>query len=195
MAIKLCSPKRLLSLHCRTPIRASGDGALLPVNETPARLVKLRRGGHRDEAGLAEALEAGTIAGCLDVYSMSPGSPIPPAQGERGCPDANSEFHVKQRERLIDVPEQIRDVLLGLRARSASESFPGHPEVMEQLAHLQLERPGLLLFFSPKEKKMVEDVEELEVRLQGAFPPTIPSQPCGWSIKGLLSAPCDRITT
>jgi len=91
----------------------------------------------------------------------------------------------------IDVAEQIRDVLLGLPARSAV-NIPGlTPEVMEQLRpHLQLaETLGLLL-----SQMAGGSLQELEVRLQGAFA-NHPSQPLVvGALKGLLSSALgDRI--
>jgi D-3-phosphoglycerate dehydrogenase len=91
----------------------------------------------------------------------------------------------------VDVAEQIRDVLLGLPARSAV-NIPGlTPEVMEQLRpHLQLtETLGLLL-----SQLSGGSVQELEVRLQGEFAEH-PSQPLVVAaLKGLLSSALgDRI--
>jgi D-3-phosphoglycerate dehydrogenase len=84
----------------------------------------------------------------------------------------------------IDVAEQIRDVLLGLPARSAV-NIPGlNAEVMEQLKpHLQLaETLGQLL-----SQLSGNQISELEVRLQGAFA-SHPSQPLVVAaLKGLLS--------
>jgi D-3-phosphoglycerate dehydrogenase / 2-oxoglutarate reductase len=85
----------------------------------------------------------------------------------------------------IDVAEQIRDVLLGLPARSAV-NIPGlTPEVMELLKpHLQLaETLGLLL-----SQLAGGQISELEVRLQGEFA-SHPAQPLVVAaLKGILSA-------
>ena len=85
----------------------------------------------------------------------------------------------------IDVAEQIRDVLLGLPARSAV-NIPGlSAEIMERLKpHLQLAETvgGLVSQLSGGQ------VQELELRLQGDFA-SHPSQPLVIaSLKGLLGA-------
>ena len=85
----------------------------------------------------------------------------------------------------IDVAEQIRDVLLGLPARSAV-NIPGlSAEIMERLKpHLQLaETVGLLV-----SQLAGGHVKEMELRLQGEFA-SHPSQPLVIAaLKGLLSA-------
>ena len=91
----------------------------------------------------------------------------------------------------VDVAEQIRDVLLGLPARSAV-NIPGlSAEIMERLKpHLQLaETLGLLV-----SQLSGGQLQELEVRLQGEFAQH-PSQPLVIAaLKGVLtSALGDRI--
>jgi D-3-phosphoglycerate dehydrogenase len=89
-----------------------------------------------------------------------------------------------QENVAIDVAEQIRDVLLGLPARSAV-NIPGlNAEVMEQLKpHLQLaETLGQLL-----SQLAGGQIGELEVRLQGEFA-AHPAQPLVVAaLKGVLS--------
>ena len=107
---------------------------------------------------------------------------------ERGLvltPHLGASTEEAQENVAIDVAEQIRDVLLGLPARSAV-NIPGlSADVMEQLKpHLQLaETLGLLV-----SQLCGGQVQELELRLQGEFAQH-PSQPLLIAaLKGLLSS-------
>ena len=187
-----------ISLHLpRTPdtenlVNAELLGSMKPT----ARLVNCARGGIVDEAALAAALKAGTIAGAaLDVYANEPLKPDSPLLAVRDrlilTPHLGASTEEAQENVAVDVAEQIRDVLLGLPARSAV-NIPGMtPEVMERLKpHLQLaETLGLLL-----SQMAGGSVQELEVRLQGEFA-NHPSQPLVVAaLKGLLSSALgDRI--
>ena len=187
-----------ISLHLpRTPdtenlVNAELLGSMKPT----ARLVNCARGGIVDEAALAAALKAGTIAGAaLDVYANEPLKPDSPLLAVRDrlilTPHLGASTEEAQENVAVDVAEQIRDVLLGLPARSAV-NIPGMtPEVMERLKpHLQLaETLGLLL-----SQMAGGSVQELEVRLQGEFA-NHPSQPLVVAaLKGLLSTALgDRI--
>lgn len=180
-----------ITLHLpRTPDTENLVNAeLLATMKPTARLVNCARGGIVDEAALAEAVRTGVIAGAaLDVYANEPleaGSPLR-SVSERLIltPHLGASTEEAQENVAIDVAEQIRDVLLGLPARSAV-NIPGlTPEVMERLKpHLQLaETLGLLL-----SQLSGGAVQELEVRLQGEFA-SHPSQPLVVaSLKGLLS--------
>jgi D-3-phosphoglycerate dehydrogenase len=88
-----------------------------------ARLINCARGGIVDEEALFEALKAGKIAGAaLDVFESEPlGESQLRSLGKEliltphlGASTAEAQVNV-----AIDVAEQIRDVLLGLPARSA----------------------------------------------------------------------------
>ena len=166
------------------------DAALLAKMKPTARLVNCARGGIIAEADLAEALKNGVIAGAaLDVYAKEPLEADSPLRsvGERLIltPHLGASTEEAQVNVAVDVAEQIRDVLLGLPARSAV-NIPGlTPEVMEKLKpHLQLaETLGLLLSQLSR-----GSVQELEVRLQGEFAEH-PSQPLVVAaLKGLLSS-------
>ncbi|NQV10759.1 MAG: phosphoglycerate dehydrogenase, partial [Cyanobacteria bacterium] len=199
LAIKpLFAEADYISLHLpRTPdTEHLVDGPLLKSMKLTARLVNCARGGIVDEQALAEALEAGTIAGAaLDVYANEPLEADSPLRRVKErlilTPHLGASTTEAQENVSIDVAEQIRDVLLGLPARSAV-NIPGlTPEVMEQLRpHLQLaETLGLLL-----SQMAGGSLQELEVRLQGAFA-NHPSQPLVvGALKGLLSSALgDRI--
>ncbi len=181
-----------VSLHLpRTPETENLVNAeLLATMKPTARIVNCARGGIVDEAALAEAVQNGVIGGAaLDVYAKEPLAADSPLRGVAQrlilTPHLGASTEEAQENVAVDVAEQIRDVLLGLPARSAV-NIPGlTPEVMEQLKpHLQLaETLGLLL-----SQLAGGDVEQLEVRLQGEFA-SHPSQPLVVAaLKGLLSA-------
>ena len=181
-----------VSLHLpRTPETENLVNAeLLATMKPTARIVNCARGGIVDEAALAEAVQNGVIGGAaLDVYAKEPLAADSPLRSVPQrlilTPHLGASTEEAQENVAVDVAEQIRDVLLGLPARSAV-NIPGlTPEVMEQLKpHLQLaETLGLLL-----SQLAGGDVEQLEVRLQGEFA-SHPSQPLVVAaLKGLLSA-------
>ncbi len=153
-----------------------------------ARIINCARGGIIDEAALAEALKAGKIAGAaLDVYENEPlgDSPLKSLGKEAiltphlGASTAEAQVNV-----AIDVAEQIRDVLLGLPARSAV-NIPGlSPDVLEELKpYMQLaETLGNLVGQLAGGR-----VDLLNIKLQGELA-TNKSQPLVVAaLKGLLS--------
>ncbi|MEB3326603.1 MAG: NAD(P)-dependent oxidoreductase, partial [Synechococcus sp.] len=180
-----------VSLHLpRTPDTENLVNAeLLRTMKSTARIVNCARGGIIDEAALAAAVEAGTIGGAaLDVYAREPLEADSPLRSVKErvilTPHLGASTEEAQENVAIDVAEQIRDVLLGLPARSAV-NIPGlNAEVMEQLKpHLQLaETLGQLI-----SQLAGGPISELEVRLQGDFA-AHPAQPLVVAtLKGLLS--------
>lgn len=160
----------------------------LATMKPTARIINCSRGGVIDEAALSEALKAGKIAGAaLDVFESEPlgESPLRELNKEviltphLGASTAEAQVNV-----AIDVAEQIRDVLLGLPARSAV-NIPGlSPNVLEQLKpYMRLaETLGNLV-----SQLAGGRIELLNVRLQGELA-TNNSQPLVVaSLKGLLS--------
>lgn len=160
----------------------------LATMKPTARIINCARGGIIDEIALAEALKAGKIAGAaLDVYETEPlgESPLKSLGKEviltphLGASTAEAQVNV-----AIDVAEQIRDVLLGLPARSAV-NIPGlGPDILEQLRpYMQLaETLGKLVGQLAGGR-----VDLLNVRLQGELA-TNKSQPLVVAaLKGLLS--------
>ncbi|MGB3507889.1 MAG: phosphoglycerate dehydrogenase [Microcoleaceae cyanobacterium] len=154
-----------------------------------ARIINCARGGIIDEAALAEALKEGKIAAAaVDVYENEPLEAESPLRdlGQKivmtphlGASTAEAQVNV-----AIDVAEQIRDVLLGLPARSAV-NIPGiYPETLEKL------KPYLLL--AETLGNLVSQlaggrIDFLNVRLQGDLA-TGDSQPVVVAaLKGLLS--------
>jgi D-3-phosphoglycerate dehydrogenase len=153
-----------------------------------ARIINCARGGIVDEQALYEALKEGRIAGAaLDVFESEPlgDSPLRSLGKDLiltphlGASTAEAQVNV-----AIDVAEQIRDVLLGLPARSAV-NIPGlSPNVIEELKpYMQLaETLGKLVGQLSGGR-----IEMLNVRLQGELA-TNNSQPLVVaSLKGLLS--------
>jgi len=103
-----------------------------------ARIINCSRGGIIDEVALTEALKEGKIAGAaLDVYENEPLEVESPLRelGQKivmtphlGASTAEAQVNV-----AMDVAEQIRDVLLGLPARSAV-NIPGmYPDTLRKL--------------------------------------------------------------
>jgi D-3-phosphoglycerate dehydrogenase len=153
-----------------------------------ARIINCARGGIINEADLAEALSSGKIAGAaLDVYETEPlgDSPLKSIGKEVILtPHLGASTTEAQVNVAIDVAEQIRDVLLGLPARSAV-NIPGlGPDVLSELRpYMQLaETLGNLVGQLAGGR-----VELLNVRLQGELA-TNKSQPLVVAaLKGLLS--------
>ncbi|MCS6815130.1 MAG: phosphoglycerate dehydrogenase [Cyanobacteria bacterium] len=154
-----------------------------------ARIINCARGGIIDEAALAEALKAGKIAGAaLDVYEIEPleaESPLRSLTKEIVLtPHLGASTEEAQINVAIDVAEQIRDVLLGLPARSAV-NIPGlSPEVMQRLRpYLQLaETLGNMLGQLAGGR-----VDYLNIRLQGELASNDSQPVVVAALKGLLS--------
>jgi D-3-phosphoglycerate dehydrogenase len=180
-----------LTLHIpKTPETANLINATSLAKMKPTTcIINCARGGIIDEAALADALREGKIGGAaLDVFANEPleaDSPLRSVVGKGlvltphlGASTAEAQVNV-----AIDVAEQIRDVLLGLPARSAV-NVPGlYPDVLEKLRpYLQLaETLGNLL-----SQLTGGRVEQLNVRLQGELA-TREGQPIVVAaLKGLL---------
>ncbi|HEY9808903.1 MAG TPA: phosphoglycerate dehydrogenase [Halomicronema sp.] len=180
-----------ITLHIpKTPETANLIGtATLAKMKPTARIINCARGGIIDEAALATALKEGRIAGAaLDVFSNEPleaDSPLRQLGKEiiltphLGASTTEAQINV-----AIDVAEQIRDVLLGLPARSAV-NIPGlYPDVMEKLKpYLQLaETLGNLV-----SQLAGGRVDFLQVRLQGELATNESKPIVVAALKGLLT--------
>lgn len=154
-----------------------------------ARIINCARGGILDEDALAEALQNNQIAGvALDVYEqepLAPGSKLRSLDLEAvltphlGASTAEAQVNV-----AVDVAEQIRDVLLGLPARSAV-NIPGlYPDAMEKLGpYLRMaESLGNLAGQLAGGR-----VESLTIRLQGELASSDSQPLVVAALKGLLS--------
>ena len=172
------------------------DLNILKSMKNSAKLINCARGGIIDEEALADALNNSLIGGAaIDVFSEEPLSPDSPLLKVNKnlilTPHLGASTREAQENVAVDVAEQIRDVLLGLSARTAV-NIPGlGPDIMDSLKpHLQLaETLGLLI-----SQLSGGQIQKLEVKLQGEFVQH-PSQPLIIaSLKGLLSkALGDRI--
>ena len=165
------------------------DAKAFEMMKPTARIINCARGGIIDEAALVEALKQGQIAGAaLDVYENEPleaDSPLRALDQKLVLtPHLGASTEEAQVNVAVDVAEQIRDVLLGLPARSAV-NIPGlYPDALEKLKpYLQLaETLGNLV-----SQLAGGRVDFLDVRLQGELA-TNNSQPVVVaSLKGLLS--------
>ncbi|WPF89552.1 phosphoglycerate dehydrogenase [Cyanobacterium aponinum AL20118] len=153
-----------------------------------ARIINCSRGGIIDEDALYEALANEKIAGAaLDVFATEPlGESSLKSLGSNviltphlGASTAEAQVNV-----AIDVAEQIRDVLLGLPARSAV-NIPGlSPDVMEKLRpYMRLaETLGNLVGQLAGDR-----VESFNVTLQGDLADNNSQPLVVAAIKGLLS--------
>ncbi|MEM1309703.1 MAG: phosphoglycerate dehydrogenase [Cyanobacteria bacterium P01_D01_bin.71] len=180
-----------ITLHLpKTPettnlINAKTLAAMKPT----ARLVNCARGGIIDEVALADALTRDEIAGAaLDVYAEEPLGEASPLRAldrkviltpHLGASTAEAQINV-----ATDVAEQIRDVLLGLPARSAV-NIPGlRAEVLERMRpYLQLaETLGNLVGQLAGGR-----VESLNVQMQGELAQQDSQPVVIAALKGLLS--------
>jgi D-3-phosphoglycerate dehydrogenase / 2-oxoglutarate reductase len=179
-----------ITLHIpKTPETANLINAEALAKMKPhARIINCARGGIVDESALAEALQAGTIGGAaLDVFNREPLGESPlTAVGSNlvltphlGASTAEAQVNV-----ATDVAEQIRDVLLGLPARSAV-NIPGlNPDVMEKL------RPYLRLaetLGTMAGQLAGGRIDELNIRLQGELANNDSQPIIVAALKGLLS--------
>ena len=153
-----------------------------------ARIINCARGGIIDEAALAQALQDGVIAGAaLDVYDSEPlgesplravGKPLV-LTPHLGASTAEAQVNV-----AVDVAEQIRDVLLGLPARSAV-NIPGlRPDMLEKL------RPYLNLAETLGNfvgQLAGGRIEELNIKLQGELAQNDTKPIVIAALKGMLS--------
>lgn len=180
-----------VTLHLpRTPETENLVDIDLRKMKPTARLVNCARGGIINENDLANALAENVIQGAaIDVYAKEPLAENSPLRAvKKGLvltPHLGASTVEAQQNVAIDVAEQIRDVLLGLPARSAV-NIPGlSAEIMDSLKpHLKLaETLGLLV-----SQISGGQIQKLEVRLQGEFAQH-PSQPLVIAtLKGLLTS-------
>ncbi|GAB4213265.1 MAG: phosphoglycerate dehydrogenase [Synechococcales cyanobacterium] len=159
-----------ISLHVpKTPDTANMINAqTLATMKRGVRIVNCARGGLIDEAALAAAIASGHVAGAaLDVFAQEPLTDSPLLQLGKEMtvtPHLGASTEEAQINVAVDVAEQIRDVLLGLPARSAV-NIPGlKPEVLQELKpYLDLaETLGNLVGQLAGDR-----VNQFEIRLQG----------------------------
>ncbi|ABB57531.1 phosphoglycerate dehydrogenase [Synechococcus elongatus] len=180
-----------ITLHIpKTPETANLINAETLAKMKPTtRIINCARGGVINEQALADAIAAGKIGGAaLDVYDQEPlqaDSPLR-ALGKNLIltPHLGASTTEAQVNVAVDVAEQIRDVLLGLPARSAV-NIPGlYPDILEKLRpYLQLaETLGNLL-----SQVAGGRLEQLTVRLQGELAAQQSQPIVVAALKGLLT--------
>jgi D-3-phosphoglycerate dehydrogenase len=160
----------------------------LAMMKPTVRIINCARGGIIDENALAEAIAAGKIGGAaLDVYEDEPlGESNLRSLGKElvMTPHLGASTEEAQVNVAIDVAEQIRDVLLGLPARSAV-NIPGlRPDLLEKLRpYLALaETLGNLL-----SQLTGGRVDSFHIRLQGELASSETQPIVIAALKGLLS--------
>ncbi|MEM8804768.1 MAG: phosphoglycerate dehydrogenase [Cyanobacteria bacterium P01_G01_bin.38] len=179
-----------ITLHIpKTPDTAHliNADALAKMKPT-ARIINCARGGIIDENALYEAIRDGQIAGAaLDVYESEPLGDSPLRDLGNAIvltPHLGASTEEAQVNVAIDVAEQIRDVLLGLPARSAV-NIPGlRPDILEKLRpYLQLaETLGNLVGQLAGGR-----IEQFQIRLQGDLAENDGKPIVIAALKGLLS--------
>ncbi len=179
-----------ITLHIpRTPDtnHLIGEKALALMKPT-ARIINCARGGLIDEVALHNALKEGRIAGAaLDVFEQEPLGESLLCNLDREViltPHLGASTEEAQTNVAIDVAEQIRDVLLGLPARSAV-NIPGlRPEVLQELkSYLELaETLGNLVGQLAGGR-----VDSLDIRLQGTLASKDAQPIVVAALKGLLT--------
>ena len=112
--------------------------AQLASMKPDAFIINVARGGVVDEAALAEALTAGTIAGAaVDVYSSEPpadDNPLRSAPNIILTPHLGASTSEAQTRVAVEAAEQVREVLAGRSARYAVNAPLLTPETADALA-------------------------------------------------------------
>ncbi len=132
-----------------------------------AFIINVARGGVIDEAALAAALEAGTIAGAaVDVYSSEPpadDNPLLSAPKIILTPHLGASTAEAQTRVAVEAAEQVREVLAGRPARYAINAPMLTPETADALApYLPLART-LGQFYA----QFSEDLSDLTLQVAG----------------------------
>ncbi len=114
------------------------SAAELASMKPDAFVINVARGGVVDEAALAAALDAGTIAGAaVDVYSTEPpaeDNPLRSAPNIILTPHLGASTAEAQTRVAVEAAEQVREVLAGRSARYAVNAPMLTPETADALA-------------------------------------------------------------
>lgn len=185
----LFSEADYITLHVpKTPetTHLIGEASIAKMKPT-TRIVNCSRGGVVDEVAVAKAIREGRLGGAaLDVFESEPlgESELRDIEQVVLTPHLGASTAEAQVNVAVDVAEQIRDVILGLPARSAV-NIPGlNANVMEKL------RPYLQL--AETLGNMVGQlaggrIEKLSVTLQGDLAEKEAKPLVVAALKGLLS--------
>jgi D-3-phosphoglycerate dehydrogenase len=141
--------------------------AELATMKPDAVIINVARGGVVDEAALAAALEAGTIAAAaVDVYSSEPparDNPLLTAPNIILTPHLGASTAEAQTRVAVEAAEQVREVLAGRSARYAINAPMLTPETADALApYLPLART-LGQFYA----QFSEDLSDLTLEVAG----------------------------
>lgn len=165
------------------------DRESIALMKPNVRIVNCARGGIIDESALAEAIQAGKIAGAaLDVFENEPLEADSPLRSVGShlilTPHLGASTEEAQINVAVDVAEQIRDVLLGLPARAAV-NIPGlGADVWQKLKpYLQLSE----MLGNLAGQLAGGRVDSLDVRLQGELANNNAQPIVVAALKGLLS--------
>ncbi|MFN8620455.1 MAG: phosphoglycerate dehydrogenase [Chloroflexota bacterium] len=144
--IRLASVAEILrtadAITVHVPLTAKTRGMIgaaeLATMKKDAFLINVARGGVIDEAALADALKAGTIAGAaVDVYSAEPlpaDNPLRDAPNTILTPHLGASTEEAQTRVAVETAEQVLDVLAGRSARYAVNAPLLTPETAQALA-------------------------------------------------------------
>jgi D-3-phosphoglycerate dehydrogenase len=144
--IRLASVAEILreadAITVHVPLTAKTRGMIgaaeLATMKTEAFLINVARGGVIDEAALADALAAGTIAGAaVDVFSEEPlpaDNPLRHAPNTILTPHLGASTEEAQTRVAVETAEQVLDVLAGRSARYAVNAPLLTPETAQALA-------------------------------------------------------------
>jgi D-3-phosphoglycerate dehydrogenase len=178
----------VISLHVpktRTTAGMIGAAELARMKPT-AYLLNVARGGVVDEAALAEALAAGTIAGAaVDVFAQEPpvGSPLLDAPHVVLTPHLGASTAEAQVRVAVEAAQQVVDVLEGRSARYAVNAPLLTPETARAIApYLPLaETMGSFLA-----QYVRGGVETLTIEVSGELADHDTSQVAAAALRGLL---------
>ena len=172
-------------------IGAAGLATMKPT----ALLVNVARGGVIDEADLAAALHAGTIAGAaIDVFSTEPpaaDNPLLTAPRTILTPHLGASTEEAQTRVAVEACEQVIDVLAGRSARYAVNAPLLTPETAQAIApYLPLART-LGQFYA----RFAPDLSDLTLEVAGELASHDTSSLVAATLGGLLERDTeDRIT-
>jgi D-3-phosphoglycerate dehydrogenase len=178
----------VVSLHVpKTRATAGLIGAAQLARMKPtAFLLNVARGGVVDEAALAEALAAGTIAGAaVDVFSAEPptGSPLLDAPNIVLTPHLGASTAEAQVRVAVEAAQQVVDVLEGRSARYAVNAPLLTPETARALAPYLPLAQAMGSFLA---QYVRGGVDGLAVEVSGELAASDTSQVAAAALRGLL---------
>ena len=187
-----------ISLHApktRETTNLINDEVLAKMKPS-VRIINAARGGIIDEAALARALTAGTIAGAaLDVFDSEPTSPDSPLLklGDKVVltPHLGASTNEAQFNVAIDLAEQIRDYMTGGMVRSPVNLPFMRPEIMRSL--------GKYIWLAEAMGSMAGElcetsVKHVEISVRGGLAKKDTAPLAIAALKGLFSGKIETVT-